>query len=53
MHKCKVCGYIYDSEFGDPAQGIEQGTAFEELPPSWRCPICGVPKDDFIELPTD
>jgi rubredoxin len=53
MHKCKVCGYIYDSEFGDPAQGIEQGTDFDELPPTWRCPICGVSKDDFIELPVD
>ncbi len=53
MNKCKVCGYIYDSEFGDPAQGIEQGTTFDELPQSWRCPICGVSKDDFIELPTE
>ena len=29
---CEVCGYIYDSELGDPDEGIEAGTAFEDLP---------------------
>jgi rubredoxin len=47
MHKCKVCGYIYHPETGDTAVGIKAGTAFDELPPSWRCPICGVSTDDF------
>ena len=23
---CDVCGYIYDEEIGDPANGIEAGT---------------------------
>jgi len=50
MYKCKVCGYIYDAEIGDPTQGIEPNTDFDDLPPSWRCPVCFVSKDDFIEI---
>jgi rubredoxin len=49
-YKCKVCGYVYDTDVGDPPTGVEPGTPFEELPPSWTCPICGAGQDDFIEL---
>ena len=31
-YKCEVCGYVYDPEVGDPDNGIEPGTPFEELP---------------------
>ncbi len=44
---CEVCGYIYDSELGDPDEGIEAGTAFEDLPDYWACPICSFNKDNF------
>ena len=27
--------------------GIEPGTAFEDIPDDWVCPLCGVGKDDF------
>lgn len=46
-YKCKVCGYIYDPEKGDPDSGIKSGTPFEGLPDSWVCPICGAPKSEF------
>lgn len=46
---CEPCGYVYDPEAGDPDNGIEPGTAFEDLPEDWVCPICGVGKDDFVE----
>ncbi len=46
---CTVCGYIYDPAEGDPTQGIAPGTAFEALPEEWRCPVCGVPKSDFVK----
>lgn len=49
-HKCKICGYIYDTEMGDPPTGVEPGTPFEELPSGWTCPICGAGQDDFIEV---
>ena len=28
---CEPCGYEYDPAEGDPSQGIEPGTAFEDL----------------------
>lgn len=46
---CEPCGYEYDPEVGDPDNGIEAGTAFEDLPEDWVCPICGVGKDEFVE----
>jgi len=48
--ECLVCGYIYDPAEGDPAQGIEPGTAFEDLPSDWVCPDCGVGADMFEKL---
>ena len=44
---CDVCGWIYDPEVGDPEGGIASGTAFEDIPDDWVCPLCGVGKDDF------
>lgn len=44
---CKVCGYIYDPEVGDPDQGVAPGTAFEDLPDTWVCPECGMGKGEF------
>lgn len=44
---CKVCGYIYDPSEGDPENGIDVGTSFEELPDDWVCPVCGASKDEF------
>jgi flavin reductase (DIM6/NTAB) family NADH-FMN oxidoreductase RutF/rubredoxin len=44
---CKVCGYVYDPEKGDPDGGIVPGTKFEDIPDDWVCPICGVGKEDF------
>ena len=46
---CIPCGWVYDPELGDPDSGIEPGTAFEDLPEDWTCPVCGVGKDDFEE----
>ena len=44
---CDVCGYEYDPQVGEPDNGIEAGTAFEDLPADGRCPLCGVGKEDF------
>jgi rubredoxin len=46
---CSVCGYEYDPEVGDPDNGIPPGTAFEDLPEDWVCPVCGAEKEDFEE----
>ena len=47
---CVNCGYVYDPASGDPANGIEPGTAFEDLPDEWICPVCYVTKDNFDPL---
>ena len=46
-YKCEVCGYVYDPEVGDPDAGIAPGTAFEDLPEDWVCPVCVVVLEDF------
>ena len=44
---CSVCGYIYDPEKGDPDNGINPGTSYDDLPDDWVCPECGAAKDEF------
>jgi len=44
---CTVCGYVYDPAIGDPENNIKAGTAFEDLPEDWVCPVCGATKDQF------
>jgi len=46
-YRCTVCGYIYDPQVGDPDSGIKPGTAFEDIPSTWVCPVCGVEKSSF------
>jgi len=48
--ECTVCGYIYDPAKGDPDNGVAPGTRFEDIPDTWVCPECGVPKDNFRKL---
>ena len=49
-YKCSVCGYIYDPEKGDPDSDVAPGTAFEDLPDDWSCPVCGAAKSDFEKM---
>ena len=49
VYVCGACGYEYDPAVGDPDNGIQPGTAFEDLPEDWTCPICGMGKDVFEE----
>ena len=44
---CKVCGYVYDPEAGDPDSGVAPGTAWEDIPAGWVCPLCGASKEEF------
>ena len=46
---CIICGYEYDENLGDPENGIDENTDFEELPENWLCPLCGATKEDFTE----
>ncbi len=46
---CQVCGYVYDPSQGDPESDIPAGTAFEDLPEDWVCPVCGAGKSEFAK----
>lgn len=46
-YRCTVCDWVYDPELGDPDAGVAPGTAFEDLPDDFVCPLCGVGKEDF------
>ena len=41
-YRCTICGYIYDEE--------KEKIKFEDLPDDWTCPLCGAPKNLFIEV---
>lgn len=47
---CTCCGYVYDPEVGDPENGIPAGTAFEDLPDDWVCPLCSALKRAFEQV---
>ena len=38
-YKCKICGYIYDDD--------KEKVPFDQLPDTWKCPLCGARKSDF------
>ena len=46
-HRCVVCGWIYAQKTGDSYSDVEPGTAFEDIPDDWVCPICGASKSLF------
>lgn len=47
---CDVCGYVYDPALGDPDNGVQPGTEFEDIPDTWVCPECGVDKSNFSQM---
>lgn len=44
---CIVCGFIFDERLGDPDSGLPPGTLWEDIPDTWRCPVCKIRKSDF------
>ena len=49
-YTCQVCGYTYDPAKGDPENGINPGTRFEDLASDWVCPWCGASKEMFEKV---
>jgi 4-hydroxymandelate oxidase len=39
---CKI--FIYDEEMGEKKLNLEPGTKVENIPDTYRCPVCGAPK---------
>lgn len=48
--ECRACGYVYEPAKGDNSRSIPAGTPFADLPITWRCPVCGAPKRQFINI---
>lgn len=48
-YTCKICGFQYNPEEGDPTADIPPGTPFEDLPDDYKCPICNADKEYFNE----
>lgn len=46
-YQCRICGYVYNPEVGDPSNNIPPGTRFADLPADWCCPVCGAPLEAF------
>jgi flavin reductase (DIM6/NTAB) family NADH-FMN oxidoreductase RutF/rubredoxin len=46
-YRCTICEYVYDPAVGDPDNAVKEGTAWEDVPDAWVCPICGAPKSEF------
>lgn len=44
---CRTCSWVYDPAEGEVNQGVEAGTAWEDVPESFLCPVCFMGKDDF------
>lgn len=49
--ECPDCQYIYDEDRGEPHEGYEPGTLWEQVPDSFPCPNCFVrEKPDFLAV---
>jgi rubredoxin len=48
--ECAACGYVYEPEKGDARRGVTSGVPFSELPPNWKCPVCGAPTSRFQNI---
>jgi rubredoxin len=53
VFQCPGCLSVYHETHGDQAAGIAPGTAFEDLPDAYRCPVCDGDKNAFIATSVD
>lgn len=49
-YECRSCGYVYEPSKGDSKSDVSAGTRFENLPENWRCPVCGVRRNQFVNI---
>lgn len=50
QYECRSCGYTYEPVKGDSREQTPPGTAFDDLPVNWRCPVCSAPKKQFSNI---
>ncbi|MCG9891764.1 MAG: rubredoxin [Thermosynechococcaceae cyanobacterium MS004] len=49
-YECRSCGYIYEPDKGDDGRRVSAGTAFQDLPTGWGCPICSASQSQFANI---
>ncbi|MEO1133732.1 MAG: rubredoxin [Cyanobacteria bacterium J06639_1] len=49
-YKCRSCDYVYEPLKGDQQGKIAPGTAFADLPDTWRCPVCAASPKQFEDV---
>ena len=49
QYRCTVCGYVYDEDKGAGVM-YPAGTKFEDLPETWKCPVCMAGKASFKKV---
>ena len=47
LHRCGACGFVYNEREGLEEDNLPPGTRWDDVPESWTCPDCGVPKSEF------
>ena len=50
VYQCRSCLTVYDEKTGDPENGIDPGTSFQELPAGYSCSVCDSPKESFVPV---
>lgn len=50
VYQCKNCLTIYDQKYGEPENGIDPGTTFQQLPNTYCCSVCEEPKSSFVAV---
>lgn len=49
-YECRTCGYTYEPTKGDGRTKVPAGVAFQDLPKTWRCPVCGASTTQFSNM---
>ena len=50
VYQCKNCLTVYDEKMGDPENGIDPDTLFQDLPANYTCSVCDSRKDNFVPV---
>jgi len=51
---CTYCNiYAYDEDKGDYSTNLEKGTKWDQIPETWQCPVCGMPKSYLQQVSDD
>lgn len=49
---CDLCGWVYDTEVGDPKRGVPAGTLPADISKYSGCPVCGADWLSFTKAGT-